>query len=336
MVSVGPRFFALLVVSVFLFYLTVIHYENRLASLQSRLAYVERHMSSPPESFPRDETIVIYNRVPKTGSTTFMGIAYDLCVRHNYNVIHLNTSKNAHVMSFVDQVEFAKNITSWKSRLPALYHGHIAFIDFATLGLSQRPVYINLVRRPLDRLVSHYYFLRYGDDFRPHLVRNRAGNTETFDDCVKLKHSDCNPHLMWMQVPFFCGMMAFCWEPGSREALEHAKYNLAHHYLLVGTTERLEDFVALLEAIMPDMFAGAGRSMERVGKSHLRRTQKKKELPTGTKQIIRQSEVWQVENEFYEFVQEQFNFVKHKTMTSVGGKLTPLQRGYHYEKLRPK
>ena len=41
MVAVGPRFFALLlVVSVILFYLTVISYENRLSALQSRLSFV--------------------------------------------------------------------------------------------------------------------------------------------------------------------------------------------------------------------------------------------------------------------------------------------------------
>ena len=39
MASLGPRFFALLlVVSVVVFYLTMIHYENRLSALQNRLA----------------------------------------------------------------------------------------------------------------------------------------------------------------------------------------------------------------------------------------------------------------------------------------------------------
>ena len=120
----------------------------------------------------------MYNRVPKTGSTSFMGVVYSLCGKINYHVIHLNVSKNSWVMSIADQMRFGKNITTWTAKMPAFYHGHQAFIDFAKLGIEQRPLYINIVRKPLERLVSYYYFLRNGDDFRPHLKRARKGNQE--------------------------------------------------------------------------------------------------------------------------------------------------------------
>lgn len=60
-----------------------------------------------------------------------------------------------------------------------------------------------------------------------------------------------------MQIPFFCGHHSACWEPGNSWALQQAKSNLAKSYFLVGVTESMEDFVALLEASLPRFFKGA-------------------------------------------------------------------------------
>ena len=59
---------------------------------------------------------------------------------------------------------------------------------------------------------------------------------------------------MWIQIPYFCGQHAACWDPGSQWALDRAKQNLVDHYFLVGTTERLPDFVQMLEWHIPQIF----------------------------------------------------------------------------------
>ena len=48
-----------------------------------------------------------------------------------------------------------------------------------------------------------------------------------------------------------------CRVAGSEWALEMAKMNLLNHYLVVGVTDEMEEFVAVLEAALPRFFLGA-------------------------------------------------------------------------------
>uniref|UniRef100_A0A914YBM0 Sulfotransferase n=1 Tax=Panagrolaimus superbus TaxID=310955 RepID=A0A914YBM0_9BILA len=119
------------------------------------------------------------------------------------------------------------------------------------------PIYINLIREPLERLLSHYYFLRYGDNYRVGLKRSKAGHNETFDECIEMGGKDCDMKQMWIQIPYFCGTAAFCSEPGNEMALKQAKWNLVNRYLVVGLNERMEDLIAVLEKLLPNFFKGA-------------------------------------------------------------------------------
>lgn len=51
-----------------------------------------------------DNLVVIYNRVPKTGSTSFVNLAYDLCKKNHFYVLHINVTANMHVLSLNNQV----------------------------------------------------------------------------------------------------------------------------------------------------------------------------------------------------------------------------------------
>lgn len=68
----------------------------------------QRHTADGPRQDvmldEEDDVVIIYNRVPKTASTSFTNIAYDLCAKNKYHVLHINTTKNNPVMSLQDQV----------------------------------------------------------------------------------------------------------------------------------------------------------------------------------------------------------------------------------------
>lgn len=63
--------------------------------------------------------------------------------------------------------------------------------DCLRFGVSQQPIYINLIRKPLDRLVSYYYFVRYGDDLHPYHIRRRMGDKMVSSHCFLCTSAAC-------------------------------------------------------------------------------------------------------------------------------------------------
>ncbi|XP_023345285.1 heparin sulfate O-sulfotransferase-like isoform X2 [Eurytemora carolleeae] len=273
--------------------------------------------------------VLMYNRIPKTGSTSLMNIAYEIRSQNRYRIVQvrLTSAGSKNILSFNDQLEISRNISAWSS-LPLLFHGHFAYFEPSTLGVDVHPVFINLIRKPLERLVSYYYFLRYGDDILEDKVRSKQGDTTTFDECVERNQPDCDPKKLWMQIPFFCGSSPHCWEPGSSWALEQAKQNLINKYLVVGVTEDLESFVTVLELLLPQYFAGGVQYLRDTGKAHIKRTKHKDPVSQQTIDKMKRSKVFQLELEFYNFALKHFKYTK-KTVTSN-------KHNFVYEKVRPK
>lgn len=270
---------------------------------------------------------VIYNRIPKTASTAFTHVLYDLAKVNEMYVIHVNTSvpgSNAAIMSLQDQESFRRNVTEWSIR-PAFFHGHFAFLPFHR---GVQPVYINLIRDPLERLVSYYYFLRFGDNYRKGLVRSKQGDGTTFNECVENQTSkDCTVSRMWLQVPYFCGQHSACWDPGSQWALDRAKQNLLDHYFIVGTTEKLGKFVQMLELHIPHLFTGAFEKI--TTQQPIRKTLHKDLVTNVTRAKLANTKVWRMEYDFYRFVDKNFDLLYKRSIEK--NELRP--KGYFYEKI---
>lgn len=122
-----------------------------------------------------------------------------------------------------------------------------------------QPVYINLVREPVSRAVSSYYYARVGDHGNKQHVRARLGEQAdwSINKCIEEKET-----CQWMvraqsqlrlETNFFCGHNPIC-ATDDQEALQLAKYNLLHNYAVVGITERFAESVKLLQRCLPAFF----------------------------------------------------------------------------------
>jgi len=264
-----------------------------------------------------DGLLIVYNRIRKTGSTSFINVLYNLHHQNQFALTYVTVSSSNTRFTFIDQYKFARNITYWYSFKPALFHGHFPFINFRQLGMKP-PLYINMIREPLERFVSQYYFVRYGSDIPdlPNTVRQHQGDSTTFDECVKQKSSMCSPKKLWLQIPYFCGSDVECWEPGNKQALRRAKANVMNNYFLVGTTDNMEKFIELLEYTLPSFFKDSTKLFSANGGVHIRKTKVKKPLLPETVQYFKNDRVWKMENEFFLFVAKRFNVIYDFTLQS--------------------
>ena len=172
----------------------------------------------------------------------------------------------------------------------------------------------------MDRLVSYYYFIRYGDTFRPDTIRSAQGNNITFDECVAstyadlnapLKHKDCGPEKLWMQVPLFCGQNERCYDKKYRQwAFATALSNFHNGYLLVGYSERYFEFLKMIEVVLPDFFSGLTTDVENqedLEKLSVRKTKQKFPPLEETVDILEKTVEYQLEVKFYNIVKEYFD-----------------------------
>ena len=113
-----------------------------------------------------------------------------------------------------------------------------------------------------------------------------------------------------------------------------AKHNLVSNYLLVGFTDQIPEFIAVLEAMIPRFFRGASKLYAEAGaKSHLRRTVKKDNMSDETVTIMKSSRVYRMEKDFYDFARVVFNDVKRRTVPFK--QEASFHKRYHYEKIKP-
>ena len=136
-------------------------------------------------------------------------------------------------------IEHGASIT----RLQKVYNVHFYFRN--DLKIQRTHTYINLVREPMARYLSHYAYMR-DTQRRPtdrvnEMIKSGEIN-DTIEECFEKQGQGCKYNVM---TRFFCGPEAFC-KSDPRKALTRAKENIVKYYAVVGL---LENFLLTLQII---------------------------------------------------------------------------------------
>lgn len=264
------------------------------------------------------DVIIVYNRVPKCGSTLFLTLLRRLS--KNLRRFKMVGSSDFYHVRFTEdeQKELARRLWTYSEDAegrPILYDQHMHFFN---LSLQQKTsvLYINQIRDPLEHALSTYESKRYKC-----LVKHSAGLCAMLDPSVReLTLNECistgdparcvtRPYGISSILSFFCGQAQVCddkfQQPSSRAALALAKRNIERFYIYVGILGYMETSLELLEYIHPRLFVGiadiyrTGLKSKRVGSTPKKH---RYEITNQTRTIL--IRLLQPEYELYNFVQQ--------------------------------
>ncbi|XP_068216672.1 uronyl 2-sulfotransferase-like [Palaemon carinicauda] len=259
---------------------------------------------------PDNTRLVIYNRVPKCGSTTVNTIIKSMQLRNKFYHRH-STIYNKHWLGGEARKSLLQKIFKKSKIRPQSFDRHIYYFNVTRLGLP-KAAWINLVREPVSRFISQFYFTRSRSRWqRVKFLVSRPKPPKWWfdmklDDCIKAERPECFPHPdqeMSLQLTFFCGHHPECRKVGSKWALHRAKRHVESYYSVVGLLEELPLSLSVLEGYLPKYFKNvrkipmsSGGVKMNVGES------KKKSISNSTKEIIKG--FLKEDIEFYDFVRQ--------------------------------
>lgn len=188
-----------------------------------------------PHTAPEPGARVIFVHIPKASGTTLRSI---LIRQYGRDRVHYVQDVEAFMTGLARQSEAEKATIRF-------VHGHIPF------GLHQYlpgpSVYLTMLRSPVERIVSHYYYVRREPAHPLHarVVTQRM----TLEDYVG---TGLSVELNDDQVRLLSGLDARSVPYGgvTTAMLESAKTNLERSFAGVGLTERFDESVLLFRSIL--------------------------------------------------------------------------------------
>lgn len=164
----------------------------------------------------------------------------------------------------VKQIGSYKKATVHIQELPVLDYGKYE---------TKKPIMVSVVRHPIERLISWFYFARSPWNFVGRYKNDPDLGLPTidwvvqdFENCVISGESECSyipgssfPRTaFWRQAIYFCNWGdEKCTPFNSDHTLQEAKRNVDANFAVVGILEDMDTTVQVLEAYIPKFFRGA-------------------------------------------------------------------------------
>jgi len=262
--------------------------------------------------------LLFFNRVPKVGSQTTMELLKSLSIKNDFHYHKDRTQKVETIKLTYSEEKWLTQLVSFFSP-PSAYVKHVCFVNFTQFDLDM-PIYVNMVRDPVERVISWYYYVRAPWYF---VERKRAFPDlplpnpnwlkKDFESCVRRGDKECQYKEgderddFGQLTEFFCGQDDDCTGLNTEIALRKAKENVEKHYAVVGVLEELNKTLTVLEHYVPRFFKGAKDVYwnEINVFSRINRNIYKPPVAEETKNIVRKNFTREIE--FFEFCKQRLH-----------------------------
>ncbi|XP_067647741.1 heparan sulfate 2-O-sulfotransferase pipe isoform X5 [Eurosta solidaginis] len=215
-----------------------------------------------------DIDVLFFNRCAKVGSEALLELFNKMEEFNNLNMerdgLHKATKRQ---LTRSEQRQLAETISEFSDG--SVYIEHVNWIDFEEFDLP-KPVYINLVRDPVERVISWYFYARGAyknaieyrkDPYKP--LKSAEWYKKDFNECVRSGDSECQyvPYTVKdsignfkRQSLFFCGHHDDCIPFNSPAAIQMAKEHVERDFAVVGSWEDTNITLTVFEKYIPRFF----------------------------------------------------------------------------------
>lgn len=270
-----------------------------------------------PVQFGFNPDFYFYNKMPKCGSTTLKVLLKELALKNKFAqyvvLMGTKTSRDDTEEMLVNDIwgEYEKAKQS-----PFIAVKHETILNFTKFGKAQ-PTTFNIVRDPIDRFVSNYYFCRYGSISMPNYRCRPYPEDKRLmlvDDFFTTGHGKLGEFSDTHYVSWLCGYDPLCKKSISKTdkdkpaVYSYTKNLIMNDYLVLGILEEFKKTLTLFEVMMPEIFTGALETVkdEKVtSAAAAMKTNKKAGLSNETRVFLEQNQ-FSYDMDLYRFIKAKF------------------------------